>query len=129
MKKGFIKKGDIILLVCVIAAAAVMYGAFQLFSNQSGQGEYVNIEVNGQSVAVLSLYEDTVYEVKADGKTVNVVEIKDGEAWMSDADCPDGVCKSHSPISKPSESIICLPNKVIITVEGAGEYELDGVVR
>lgn len=129
MKKGFIKKGDIILLVCVLAAATVMYGAFQLFSNQSGQGEYVNIEVNGQSVAVLSLYEDTVYEVKADGKTVNVVEIKDGEALMSDADCHDGVCKSHSPISKPSESIICLPNKVIITVEGAGEHELDGVVR
>lgn len=125
MKKGFIKKGDIVVLVCVLLIAAVIYGGLRLFSEQSG--EYVNIEVNGESVAQLSLDTDTVYEVKIDGKTANVVEIKHGKASVTAADCPDKICKNHSPISKTSESIICLPNKVVISVEGHSENELDGV--
>ena len=32
------------------------------------------------------------------------------------ADCPDQICATHPKISKNRESIICLPNKVILEI-------------
>lgn len=47
----------------------------------------------------------------------NVLVIKDGMVDMIMADCPDQICVKHEPISKAGETIICLPNKVVVTIE------------
>ena len=36
---------------------------------------------------------------------------------MIEADCPDQICVNHLAISRDGESIICLPNKVVIAIE------------
>ena len=51
--------------------------------------------------------------------------IKDGKAWVKEADCPDKICAKHRPISRSGESIICLPHKLVITV--VNEKETDGI--
>lgn len=56
---------------------------------------------------------------------VNVLEIKSGEASVIEADCPDGLCVKQKAISKQGESIICLPHKLVITVESDEESEID----
>ena len=45
--------------------------------------------------------------------------IRDGYASVEYADCPDGICAAHKPISRSGESIVCLPHKVVITVRSA----------
>lgn len=45
-----------------------------------------------------------------------VLIIKEGEAYMQEADCPNQICVHHSPISHKGESIVCLPNRVIIEI-------------
>lgn len=47
----------------------------------------------------------------------NTLVIKDGTADMISADCPDQICVKHTAISKAGETIICLPNKVVVTIE------------
>ena len=42
---------------------------------------------------------------------------KNGEAYVSEADCPDGICAAHRPISHVGETIVCLPHRVVIKVE------------
>ena len=58
--------------------------------------------------------------------------IEDGSVRMEWADCPDQLCVQHRGISRDGESIICLPNQIVISVESAGETAegtgLDGVV-
>ena len=47
----------------------------------------------------------------------NTVVIKDGLVYMSDATCKNQVCVNTGKISKKGESIVCLPNKVIVEIE------------
>ena len=47
----------------------------------------------------------------------NVIEVKDGYADCTDADCRDGLCVDQKKISRKDETIICLPHKVIIEIE------------
>jgi hypothetical protein len=55
------------------------------------------------------------------------IEINNGRVHVKDSDCPKEVCKSFGWISSPGQSIICVPNKVIIEVSGRQE-EPDYVV-
>ena len=52
-----------------------------------------------------------------------------GKAKMTDADCPDQLCVHQKAASKNHESIICLPNKVVVEVDGSEESEFDAVAN
>lgn len=47
---------------------------------------------------------------------MNTIKIKDGTAFMLEADCPDHLCESSHPISKPNEILVCMPNRVILSM-------------
>lgn len=128
MKNKLLKKGDIVLLAAtLLLCAALFIGINALNKNY---GELVKIEVNGREEAVLSLDEDASFEIKNDDSITNIVEIKDGYAYVSYADCKDQICARHRKINKVNESIICLPNKVVITIVSANEANsgIDGVI-
>lgn len=42
--------------------------------------------------------------------------IRDGKADMKEADCPDKLCVHQKAISAENESIVCLPDRVVVTV-------------
>ena len=48
---------------------------------------------------------------------------------MLDASCPDQLCVDQNEISFDKESIICLPNKVVLTVISDTESDVDGIIR
>lgn len=50
----------------------------------------------------------------------NTVMVQDGAVSMKDADCPNGTCIQHAPISEPGPQIICLPHKLWIEVVPEG---------
>lgn len=128
MKKKLLKKGDIILIISAVLISLLLFLCINFFNNK---GELVQIEVNGAVQIILPLDENAVYEVKNNGKITNTVEIKDGFIFVSYADCKDQICVEHKKISKVNESIICLPNKVIVTVVSAekdADSDIDGVV-
>ena len=47
---------------------------------------------------------------------------------MENASCPDGICVSHRPIFRDGESIVCLPNRVVITVVSDGDTASPDIV-
>ena len=56
--------------------------------------------------------------------------IEDGAARMEDADCPDQICVRQGKIRAQGETIICLPNRVVVRITGTGEpdgEEVDAV--
>ena len=63
------------------------------------------------------------------GDAKNIIEIKGGKAYMLEASCPDQLCVDQNEISFDKESIICLPNKVVLTVTSDAESDVDGVIR
>ncbi len=120
------KKADFVIIGIVIAVAAVML--IFLYGSNSNFGSYVQIEVNGEITETLPLDEDTQKEIITENGGTNTLVIKDGKAKMTEANCPDGICKNHKSISRNGESIICLPHKVVISVvDKDSDNEIDAV--
>jgi hypothetical protein len=44
---------------------------------------------------------------------------------MIDADCPDKLCEKQGKISKNGQSIICLPNKIVIKINSDTDTDVD----
>ena len=69
-------------------------------------------KVDGEVFREVNLEEDAEITIGEH----NRVKIQDGQVEMIWADCPDQICAAHPKISKNRESIICLPNKVILEI-------------
>lgn len=122
------KKADFIVIGTVALVVAVLL--FFLYGMNSGSGDLLIVEVDGKkTLESISLSDNTELKIETDGGGVNVLTVRDGEAVISSANCPDGICAGHKPISKPGESIICLPHKVVVSVvsEDGNEAEIDAV--
>jgi len=118
----FIKKADIVLFF-ILLAFGVTLSALSLFTGTAGQK--VQIEVDGKPYAVYSLAENQTIEITEHGHT-NKITIKDGAVQMSYSDCRNQICVNDGQISKTNQSIVCLPNKVMVEITG-GEEEFDAI--
>ena len=105
-----------LLLIILIAALAML-----LFRTE---GDKVVVSVDSQVFGEYSLGESQTVEIK-NGDGYNVLVIENGEARVESASCPDGICSSHRPISYNGQSIICLPNNVVIEVHTTDDSHPD----
>ena len=102
------KKGDIIIIVSIALATALGIASMFVFS---GEGSTITIKQNNETIYSGSLYKDNEVAL-----STNTVVIENGEVYMKDATCKNQVCVKHSKISSKGESIICLPNRVIVEI-------------
>ena len=106
---------DLILIVAILLVVVIAASALMLFRQD---GAFVTVSIDGKVFGEYSLHEDRVVERKS-GDGHNTLVIDGGKAYVSDASCPDGICSSHRPISYDGQSIICLPNKVVVEISAA----------
>lgn len=123
MKNG-LKKKDWILIAVILCVAGLTV-LVHIFIGGAGANRVI-VKIEGAIEGIYSLSEDR--EVEINGGT-NLLKIKNGEASMSWADCPDQLCVHQKPVSLNRESIICLPNKVVVEVESSGNREFDAVTN
>ena len=107
------KKNDILLLCATIAIAAALFALFSAL--YLGHGDEVLVRVNGKEYARLPLNKDTELLIEGDGGT-NLLVIKDGKAYISEASCPDLICVKTG-CADELKSIVCAPNKVSVSIE------------
>ena len=105
-----------IIFIAVLLAFFALVGFIYTFTR--GDGDTVTVTVDGEFFAEYPLCEDKRVEIVT-GEKVNLLIIEGGKARVESATCPDGICVSHKPISRDGESIICLPNRVVITVRSS----------
>lgn len=118
-EKYFLNKSDIILIVIVFSvglAALIIH----LASMKSGRT--VTVYIGGKEVKAFSLDDNTEYKIVVNDKNgiqtdYNYLVIKDGEAYITEASCPEQLCVKHNPISGINETIVCLPHKVVVEIE------------
>lgn len=123
MFRNIIRKADIVLAIALI----IIGGASSLaLSYYDVAGSRVVVELNGQVYGSYSLSEDRTIQVRH-GNHFNQVKIKNGEVSVTEASCHNQVCVKHKAIHTTGESIICLPNKVIVKIQGEGGNEYDAI--
>lgn len=122
-----LKKRDFLLIGGLLALALLLWICVRQVGNRAGA--YVTVTVDGEMYGTYSLDVEQEVPIRRDGVTTNVLVISEGQADMIQADCPDKLCVHQRAISKSKESIICLPNKVVVTVEQADSPEYDSMAR
>ena len=85
------------------------------------------ISVGGREYASYSLLEDRVSTIDQNGH-INKITIKGGHISMTFSDCANQNCVRQGEISDPSQSIVCLPNKVVVEIQGGSE-EFDAITK
>lgn len=117
-------KKKTVLLESLLVLALLLFALISYFVLDAiaEPGAYVRVSVDGETVGEYSLSESGEYSIN-DG--TNVLVIEGGYAYMKDAHCPDGVCIRTGKINRTGERIVCLPNRVLIAVYGAGDEILE----
>ena len=121
-------RNDIILaaVILIIAVAGLLFVKLT-----KAPGNNVVVKIDGRDVVTYSLSENVRYEIKTgdNDEHINVLVIEDGKAYITEANCPDGICKEYKPVSYVGETIVCLPHKVVVEVTGEdADVSLDVVV-
>ena len=116
VEKKRLRRNDVIFIVALLVVVAVAGACLYFFR---GEGDTVTVSVDGEVIATYPLDQDRVENIHTGKDGLNRLIIKDGKAWVEQASCPDGICAAHKPIYREGESIVCLPNKVVITVKTA----------
>ncbi|MCQ2547199.1 MAG: NusG domain II-containing protein [Clostridia bacterium] len=119
------KKADIILAVVLIVLGLA---ASYLISFGDELGSELKISSQGSLFGTYSLLEDQTIKVKTDDGHFNRVQIRDGQVSVDAADCTGQDCVHSHAISKGGETIVCLPNKLVLEITG-GEKAYDSVSR
>ena len=116
------------VLWIIILGVAVALFLFLKFS--ANDGEQVIVKVDKKEIARYDLNTDR--EVVIDGKDggKNTLVIKDGKAYIKDATCPDKLCEHQGKIHMVGQSLICLPNRVVIEItDDNKDEEFDGISK
>ena len=118
-------KNDLLL----IAALLILGGGLALFLWLTRQGGgTVRVQMDGETVMELPLDRNIQIVLGSEGRT-NTLVIEDGAARVIAAGCPDQICVNHGAIRCAGESIVCLPHKLVITVEGGQTNDVDAAVK
>lgn len=115
-----IKKWDVILGFFLLLLCA---GSFLLLGQIGENGQVVTITVNGALCGTYDLSQDQTIHIEqpaSNGSAApeNIVEIKDGAVQMTESTCHNQICVEQGKINRTNQAIVCLPNRVIVTLAG-----------
>ena len=114
------KKWDIVVAAVVLVLAVLVAVGF--YGPKLGQSDHLRAVISVgdeviERVDLSRLQGDTLLTVEGDC-TLSVLLTRDGAA-VTASDCPTQDCVHTGHISRPGQSIVCLPGQVVIHLEGA----------
>lgn len=121
------KKWISLFIAIILLCAAVLLGT-----------EYTN---KNRTTAVITLDGKELYQIDLtkENKTfdistkygTNTIAVQKGEIRIISADCPDKVCVKHGALKSFSSPIVCLPNRLVISLQknDADSTAVDAVSR
>ncbi len=126
MKNKKIKRDVALVLLCIIISAAV-YFIINIYVKKDGA--YAVVKVDGEIIQSLELNKNTSVIVHGYQGGSNTIVVDNGQVYMTDADCPDKLCERTGRISRTGESIVCLPHRVVVEIQGNTGEKVDSVVQ
>jgi hypothetical protein len=115
----------LLLVLLIIGLLACVLNRF--YFHPQTQSNQVVIKVKGEIIKTLTLREgEPLQRLMIEGKRGQaIVETKGLKVRMLEAPCPDQICVKQGWIDRPRQTIICVPNEIIIYINA--EAFLDGI--
>ncbi len=116
-----LKKGDL-WIVCILLVLSGLILSAPLFLERGQAVVYLDGKVYARYA--LTNTQPQIIRVESEFGS-NVLEISRDGVRVMESSCEDGLEVKAGRINKPGQSLVCLPNRLVITIEGRGGY--DGV--
>lgn len=119
--KKLVKPLDVVIVILLLAGSFIPYFIFnrQNFSKQEDSTVVAVISINGEEVKQIELSPETENKeftfYPADGQ-YNIIEVDETKIRNKEDNSPDQIAVKTGWISKPGETSICLPHKLIIEI-------------
>ena len=113
--------------ILVLAIAAVLLLVWPVMAAGGGTGARAVI-TSPTGTTTVPLHEDCTLAVAGAVGGLTVV-VEDGSVRVAHSGCPDGTCVATGAVSSAGAVIACVPNRVIVRVEGGATDGLDARVR
>ena len=113
MKRELYLVLTILLLVCGCTIVN------QVLFSEPGATVEISIIADDSTKTVLETFDlsqDTTYTISSEPHGVNILNIQDGKAWISEADCPNQDCVKQGKISMNGEMLVCLPHRITVSI-------------
>lgn len=120
-------KNDIIVIAVILAVAAASWSGMRAWQRENTKTPTAVVTVDGAEFGRFLLREDVTEKIELPDGSYNILEIKNGKARVTEASCPDGICVNHRAVSRQGETIVCLPNKVVVEIQNGAEPDLDSI--
>ncbi len=112
------------ILIFVLVAAASFY--FMRLFFVSREGKEALVKVGSSPPQRVSLEINNKIDIEGERGRV-IIEVKEGRVRVIESTCFQKICVNTGWINKPDQNIVCLPNKVLVTIEGKRSPEIDAV--
>ncbi len=119
------KRGDKILIIIILAIIGI--SLFQILKPDK-TNKILVIRSDGKVIKQINLNtsKDTEFVVKSREGHLTV-EIKNGKVRVINSTCNDKLCIKEGWISRSGESIVCLPNRISISITGQNDQPVDSI--
>lgn len=117
---------DMLLIGGLLATALLCLGIVRYRASKT---DVVVVQIDGEEAIRASLAEDQRFSVDGPlGRTE--IEIRDRRVRVVDSPCNKKICVHTGWIYKPYQTIICVPNRVVIRLLASDDSdEIDGITE
>lgn len=128
--KTFCTKTDILIILffCILGIAMTVW----IYRPQTSDATHVEVRQDGKLLYTLPLAENIDKEFSDNNGNTNHFKIQDKEVIMLAANCGDQTCVKTRGITDVSQSIVCLPHRLTLTICSGNNHNqnsLDAIVQ
>ena len=117
------RRNDLLLIGGLLLAALLVW----FLVRPGGMGHWAVVTVDGQESGRYSL--DVERTVTIGEEAYNILRIAGGTASVVEANCGDHTCVRTGSISREGETIVCLPHRLVVRIEGGAGSGFDAVAE
>ncbi|MEK6264135.1 MAG: NusG domain II-containing protein [Clostridium sp.] len=124
------KKGDKIVVIILLITVILSFGGTLIYKNViKGSEKIAIIKSDSKILRTIDLnkvVEEEEFTIKTESGHYNTILVKNGSIRVNDSDCLHQECVKMGEISDPGGLIVCLPNKLMISINGENINGVDG---
>lgn len=108
------KKRDLLIAAVLLAFALAVMALNFLSADEPGKSFTVTLD--GREVLRATLSRDGEYPIRQPDGAVNVITVENGQVYVREANCRDGLCMRQGRTKTAAKTLVCLPHKLVVTV-------------
>lgn len=127
MNIRILKKGDIILILCIAIIAGLIFIVNNFTSANNSDHLIAEVVRDGKLIKSIDLNEVKNPEyITFDEGIRQVILVEKGRIRFLESDCRDKICVNGGWLTKPGEKAVCIPSKTTVTIVG-DRKQIDGI--